>query len=103
MAKTYSMQVEKARILLEGLRKNLAQVSGHGVTEEALAQLERDAAETERMDAELDALRLQVSEKAGVANKKLEVLRIQVQALKQIVKRNFDQTCWEALGVPDKR
>lgn len=103
MAKTYSMQVEKARILLEGLRKNLAQVSGHGVTEEALAQLERDAAETERMDAELDALRLQVSEKAGVANKKLEELRIQVQALKQIVKRNFDQTRWETLGVPDKR
>lgn len=103
MAKTYSMQVEKARILLEGLRKNLAQVSGYGVTEEALAQLERDAAETERMDAELDALRLQVSEKAGVANKKLEELRIQVQALKQIVKRNFDQTRWETLGVPDKR
>ena len=73
------------------------------VQSETLAHLERDAAETDRMDAELDALRLQVSEKAGVANKKLEELRIQVQALKQIVKRNFDQTRWETLGVPDKR
>ena len=103
MAKTYSMQVEKARILLDGLRKNLAPVGGHGVTEEALAQLERDAAETERMDAELDALRAEVSEKASLASKKLEELRMQVQTLKQIVKRNFDQTRWEALGVPDKR
>lgn len=103
MAKTYSMQVEKARILLEGLRKNLEQVAGYGVTEETLAQLERDASETERMDTELDALRLQVSEKAGMASKQLEELRKQVQELKSVVKKNFDQTRWEALGVPDKR
>lgn len=103
MSKTYSMQVEKAYTLAKGLRKSQAQLSNYGITQEAIEQMERNAAETEILDKELDALRAQVSEKATVANKKLNELRQQVQAMKQVVKRNFEQTQWEALGVPDKR
>lgn len=103
MSKTYSTQVEKARTLVGGLRKNNAQVAGYGVTPDALDKLERDAEEVARLDEELDALRAQVSEKASVANQRLNELREQVQALKQVVKKNFEQPQWEALGVPDKR
>ena len=91
MSKTYSIQVEKARVLAKGLRENLEQVKAYGVTSDALDALERDAEETEQADNELDTLRAEVSEKASV------------QSLKQIVKKNFDQPRWEALGVPDKR
>ncbi len=103
MSKTYSIQIEKARTLLDGLRKNYNCVSPYGVTNEALNQLEREAAEADRMNNELDALRAQVSEKSSVANQKLNDLRIHLQELKGVVKKNFDQTRWEALGVPDKR
>ncbi|MBR6589749.1 MAG: hypothetical protein IKK67_04705 [Bacteroidaceae bacterium] len=103
MSKTYSIQIEKARTLLDGLRKNYSSVSPYGVTNEALDQLEREAAEADRMNDELDALRAQVSEKSSVANQKLNDLRIHLQELKGVVKKNFDQTRWEALGVPDKR
>lgn len=103
MSKTYSTQVEKARTLVAGLRKNCDQVKSYGVTEETLNRLERAAEEVSRMDNELDALRAQVSEKASVANKELNALREQVQSLKQVVKKNFEQADWESLGVPDKR
>ncbi|MBQ8190507.1 MAG: hypothetical protein IJZ45_01935 [Bacteroidaceae bacterium] len=103
MSKTYSIQIEKARTLLDGLRKNYNCVSPYGVTNKALNQLEREAAEADRMNDELDALRAQVSEKSSVANQKLNDLRIHLQELKGVVKKNFDQTRWEALGVPDKR
>lgn len=103
MSKTYSIQVEKARVLAKGLRENLEQVKAYGVTSDALDALERNAEETEQADNELDTLRAEVSEKASVANHKLNGLREQIQSLKQIVKKNFDQPRWEALGVPDKR
>ena len=103
MSKTYAIQIEKARTLLDGLRANYDQVANHGITHEALNQLDNDAAEGDTLNAELDALRAQISEKASIANKKLNNLRAQVQEMKQIVKRNFDQSHWEALGVPDKR
>lgn len=103
MSKTYSMQVEKAHTLAKGLRDNLSQLSSYGITQEIIEQLERNAAETEALDNELDALRAQVSEKASVANKKLNGLRQQIQSLKLVVKSNFEQPQWESLGVPDKR
>ncbi len=103
MSKTYSIQVEKARVLAKGLRENLELVKTYGVTSEALDALERDAAETEQADNELDALRAEVSAKASAANQKLNGLREQIQSLKLIVKKHFDQPRWEALGVPDKR
>lgn len=103
MSKTYSMQVEKARVLVKGLRENLEQVKAYGVTAESLDQLERNAAETEQADQELDVLRAEVSQKASAANVKLNSLREQIQSLKQVVKKHFDQPSWESLGVPDKR
>lgn len=103
MSKTYSLQIEKARLLVDGMRKNFDAVKGLGVTEEIISSLEQKSQEADLLNDELDALRLQVAEKASVANKKLNDLRIQVQELKQLVKKNFDQTRWESLGIPDKR
>lgn len=103
MSKTYSLQIEKARLLVDGMRKNFDAVKGLGVTEEIISSLEQKSQEADQLNDELDALRLQVAEKASVANKKLNDLRIQVQELKQLVKKNFDQTRWESLGIPDKR
>lgn len=103
MSKTYSLQIEKARLLVDGMRKNFDAVKGLGVTEEIISSLEQKSQEADQLNDELDALRLQVAEKASVANKKLNDLRIQVQELKQLIKKNFDQTRWESLGIPDKR
>lgn len=103
MSKTYSLQIEKARTLLDGLKKNYDRVAPYGVTREAMEVLEAEAAEADRMNTELDELRALVSEKASAANQKLNDLRQHLQELKGVVKKNFDQAHWEALGVPDKR
>ncbi|MBQ8592986.1 MAG: hypothetical protein IJ467_01655 [Bacteroidaceae bacterium] len=103
MSKTYDLQVEKARLLVEGLKKNYQQVAPYGITESALSKLADDANETERLSNELDALRVQVNEKASIANHKLNELREELQEMKQIIKKNFEQTQWESLGIPDKR
>lgn len=103
MSKTYAIQVEKSRILIAGLRKNLDAVSNLGITKEELDQLEKDSEEADRMNNELDILRAEVSEKASVANKKLTEVRTQVQSIKSLIKKNVDQAQWESYGIPDKR
>lgn len=103
MSKTYAIQVEKSRILIVGLRKNLDAVSNLGITKEELEQLEKDSEEADRMNNELDILRAEVSEKASVANKKLTEVRTQVQSIKSLIKKNVDQAQWESYGIPDKR
>lgn len=103
MSKTYAIQVEKSRTLIAGLRKNLETAASLGITTEALNKLEKDSEEADKMNTELDTLRAEVSEKASVANKKLTDVRTQVQSMKNIIKKNIDQTQWENFGIFDKR
>lgn len=103
MSKVYAEHVQKAQMLASGLRKNIEQVKGHGVTPEQLSQLEQKATVIARHSEELDELRKVVSEKASVASRELVELRADVQGLKQIVKRNFTQERWADFGILDKR
>lgn len=103
MSKTYADQVEKAQILVAGLKKNLELVESRGITREQIKQLEEGAQEAALMNKEVEALREQVSEKAARANKKLIEVKNNMLNAKQIVKRCFDQERWPDFGVMDKR
>lgn len=103
MSKTYSDQVEKATLLVAGLKKNFNEVESRGISREQIARLEEAAAEASRMNAEVETLRAEVSEKAAAANKKLAEVKNGIQNAKQIVKRCFDQSRWPDFGVMDKR
>lgn len=103
MSKTYSDQVEKANMLVQGLKRNLEQVENRGISREQINRLEVAAGEAARMNAEVEALRLEVSQKAASANKKLAEVKNGIQNAKQIIKRCFDQERWPDFGVMDKR
>lgn len=103
MSKINLEQVQRARMLVEGLRKNYSQVNRYGISAEEITRLEQLAGELEKLDGELEALRTEVSNKVGVTNHKLAEVKSGLMSAKQIVKRNFDPESWKNFGVMDKR
>ncbi len=103
MSKTYADQVQKAQLLVAGLKKNLELVKNRGISLEQIERLERAATQAAEMNREVEALREEVSLKAGAANKKLTEVKNDMQNCKTIVKRCFDQERWIDFGVMDKR
>lgn len=103
MSKTYSDQVQKAEMLVTGLRKNFEQIQPFGISLEEIKRLETTAAEASQMNREVEVLREEVSRKAAAANKKLTEVKNSMQNLKQIIKHNFEQEKWVNFGMPDKR
>lgn len=103
MAKVYAEQVKKAQLLAEGLKKNYEQVKNRGISMEEIAQLEADANEAARMNAEVEALREEISRKAALANQKLIKVKSNMMNAKAIIKRCFDPYKWPDFGVLDKR
>ena len=104
MAKVYAEQVKKAQTLVAGLKANFDLVKSRcDITMDQVKTLEIDADEAARLNAELEALREEVSRKATIANNKLiEVKRNMMNAKRQI-KNSFSPSKWVELGVLDKR
>lgn len=104
MAKIYAEQVKKAQLLAGGLKKNYRLVNERcGITMEQIEALEAQADEAARMNAEVEALREEVSRKAAIANQKLDDVKRLMMSAKRSVKSSFDPSKWMELGVPDKR
>lgn len=103
MAKVYAEQVQKAQVLVAGLKKNYELVKSKGITLEQIQLLGEMADEAARMNAEVEALREEVSRKAACANRRLEEMKGNMMSAKRIVKSNFDPSKWADLGVMDKR
>ena len=104
MAKVYAEQVKKAQFLATGLKKNDELVKSRcGITMEQIHDLEKAADEAARMNAEVEALREEVSRKAAAANRKLDEVKSRMMSAKRQIKTSFDPMKWVELGVMDKR
>ena len=104
MAKIYAEQVKKAQTLVAGLKANFELVKSRcDITMEQVKALEEAADEVGRMNAEVEALREEVSLKAAVANQKLEEMKQSMMNLKRQIKHSFAPSKWVDLGIPDKR
>ena len=104
MSKVYAEQVEKAQILVAGMKANFDLVKLRcGITMEQVKALEEAANEAARMNAEVEALREEVSRKASVANLKLIEVKDAMKHAKKQIKSSFDPLKWIELGVLDKR
>jgi hypothetical protein len=103
MSKVYSEQVQKANMLVVGMRKNFDLVKNHGITLEQLSQLEEAAKAATDMNREVEELREKTSAKAAEANQKLIEVKDTMRDVKRIVKGYFEQTKWESFGILDKR
>ena len=104
MAKVYAEQVKKAQTLVAGLKANFNLVKSRcDITMEQVKVLEEEANEAARMNAEVEALREEVSRKAAIANRKLDELKRNMMDAKRQIKSSFDPCTWAELGVLDKR
>lgn len=103
MSKTYSDQLDKAKVLVAGLKKNYEQVKNQGISLEELNDLGNAISEAEKLNSEVERLRLETSEMVVQANKKLITVKDKALEFKRIVKRNNDIGKWADFGVMDKR
>lgn len=104
MAKIYAEQVKKAQTLVAGLKANFELVKSRcDITMEQVKALEEAADEVGRMNAEVEALREEVTLKAAIAYRKLEDLKRSMINTKHQIKGSFDPSKWVELGVLDKR
>lgn len=99
----YSKPIEKNLILLNGLKNNVGRLKSKGIDESLIVQLKTDIDLEQNYNKEYDRLRDEFKEKTIQANRKLIEIKIQVQALKKLIKTKFDKEEWPDFGVNDKR
>jgi hypothetical protein len=76
MAGTLASQINKARLMAEGIRANLARLQPRGVTAEHVTRGTELAARVERVDQEQEALKSQLQAKTAEVN----AARVELQA-----------------------
>lgn len=103
MSKTYSDQLDKAKVLVAGLRRNYEQIRNRGISPENLTDLENAISEAEMLNGEVERLRSEINEALAAANKKLITIKDRTLEYKRIVKRYNDMSKWADFGVMDKR
>ncbi len=103
MSKVYEEKVQKARMLVEGMKNNYEQVKGLGITQEQIDLLAKYADEASVYNKEVEQLREQVSAKVACANRKMDEIRDLVMNAKGLIKRRYDNTEWIRFGIADKR
>lgn len=103
MSKTYSDQLDKAKVLVAGLRRNYEQIRNRGISLENLTDLENAISEAEMLNGEVERLRSEINEALAAANKKLITIKDRTLEYKRIVKRYNDMSKWADFGVMDKR
>ena len=103
MSKTIDLQVEKSRMLIEGLRKNLAELADRGIRQEDLDVMSAELAELAKVNDECEAIRETLTAKVKEVNTKLLVVKDKFAEKKKIFKNNYPQEAWSRYGVMDKR
>lgn len=103
MSKTYLNYLEKATILVEGIKKNQEELKNYGITPENVAKLEQAIKEGAVLNQEVEKLRAAASEKTGEANAKLVTVKDMMLEFKHVIKKNFYADKWQLYGVLDKR
>ena len=103
MSKTFLMQVEKACLLTDGLRKNYDAVHDKGIDHEGIDRMEQLSREAKALNAEVEAMREATNRKVREANAKLEEMKALFTDYKKTVKTSFLPDRWADFGVMDKR
>ena len=103
MSVTVLNEIDKANVLVAGLRKHLSEVKELGITTDALNKLEEASKALKQKDEELDALRRQATLKSHENRDLLDDLKAQMLVLRKSVKARYPQQTWINYGVQDKR
>ena len=103
MSVTNLNEIEKADVLVAGLRKHLKEAQEIGITPDAINRLEEPANDLRQNDAEVDKLRRQATLKAHENLELIADLKAQMLSMRTAVKARYPQYEWIKYGVKDKR
>ena len=103
MSITILNEIDKAKVLVDGMRKNLDKAKQLGIDAPALDRLEKAFTDLKIKDDELDALRRQATLKVKENNELLADMKEQMLSMRKAVKQNYPQQEWISFGVQDKR
>ena len=103
MSITILNEIDKAEALVNGLRKNLQELAPLNVTAAGVDKLEAAYNELKKKDAEVEAIRRQLTVKVRENNELLASLKAQMLDYRKAVKGHYDQPQWIRFGVQDKR
>lgn len=103
MSITILNEIDKAKVLVDGMRKNLDKAKQLGIDAPALDRLEKAFTDLKIKDDELDALRRRATLKVKENNELLADIKEQMLSMRKAVKQNYPQQEWMSFGVQDKR
>ena len=103
MSITILNEIDKAKVLVDGMRKNLDKAKELGIDAPALDRLEKAFTDLKIKDDELDALRRRATLKVKENNELLADMKEQMFSMRKAVKQNYPQQEWMSFGVQDKR
>ena len=103
MSVTNLNEIDKADVLVAGLRKHLKEVQAIGITTDALNRLDEAAKALRQKDAEVDELRRQATLKAHENMDLIADLKAQMLTMRKAVKARYPQYEWYKFGVQNKR
>ena len=103
MSITILNEIDKAKVLVDGMRNNLDKAKQLGIDAPALDRLETAFTDLKIKDDELDALRRRATLKVKENNELLADMKEQMRSMRKAVKQNYPQQEWMSFGVQDKR
>lgn len=103
MSKAISDQIEKTKMLLDGIRKNTELVKNKGLNEEFASRMEANIKMLGMYDEELDKLKEGLKSKTIQSNKKIMEIKSQIKDAKRVIKRDFPKEEWKKFNIMDKR
>ena len=103
MSVTNLNEIDKADVLVAGLRKHLKEAQELGITIDALNRLEEAAKAMRQKDAEVDELRRQTTIKVRENMNLIADMKEQMLTMRKAVKARYPQNEWIKYGVQDKR
>ncbi|MGM9704256.1 MAG: hypothetical protein ACI3YZ_12040 [Prevotella sp.] len=103
MSKTIDLQIEKSRVLIEGLSKNIETLRDKGIVSDELQAMTADLERLKVANDECDKIREELSQKVKNMNAILSGVKEAFAEKKRIIKVNYPQEQWIRYGVQDKR
>lgn len=103
MSVTVLNEIDKADVLVAGLRKHLGEVKQLGINADTINKFEEASKVLRQKDEEVDALRRQANLKGHENRDLLADLKAQMLTLRKAIKGRYPQTEWINYGVQDKR
>ena len=103
MGKSNAELMEKARLMLAGLKNNSDRLSKRGLDSAFITKLESSINNAVALDAEQEDLKAKAKMKTEECNKQFDELNVEVAEARKIVKIEMEQGNWGSFGITDKK